>query len=142
MTEHQGNCLCGDVKFSVEIEKQEASQCHCEMCRTWSAGTLLMAHGPNAPKVEDEIALGVYSSSDWGERCFCKQCGSNLFWRAKDGGFYGVSVDALDDASGFTLAAEIFIDRKPSYSKSTEHTQQMTAVQFWEMVESEHQDAE
>ncbi len=142
MTEYKGHCLCGDVNFSVKLDKKEKSQCHCEMCRTWSAGTLLMVHGPHAPKVENEHALGVYSSSDWGERCFCKQCGSNLFWRAKDGGFYGVSVDALEDASGFTLAAEIFVDRKPGYCKPTEHTRQMTAAEFWEMVESGNFNAE
>jgi hypothetical protein len=142
MTQHQGKCLCGKVTFSIEIEKKEASHCHCEMCRTWSAGTLLMAHGHNAPKVQDESALGVYSSSDWGERCFCKHCGSNLFWRAKDGSFYGTSVNALEDTQGFTLSAEIFIDHKPDYSKATEQTQLMTAQQFWEMVESGSFDAD
>ena len=30
-----GSCLCGAVKFEVDMEIDAASHCHCSMCRKW-----------------------------------------------------------------------------------------------------------
>ncbi len=137
MTQCSGKCLCGDVKYSVEVEKKEVGACHCDMCRIWSAGPLIMVHGMAAPKVEDETKLGVYRSSEWGERCFCKNCGTSLFWRAIDGRFFGVSASTLDDASDFKMVNEIFVDRKPAYYQESDDMTRMTAAEFWAMVQAE-----
>jgi hypothetical protein len=134
MSECKGQCLCGDVAFTVELDELSAGKCFCEICRKWSAGALVMAHGVHAPQVEKDENLGVYASSEWGERCFCKNCGTNLFWRKQGGGFYGVNVDILANADAFTLGSEIFVDQIPAYHKVNESTKRMTAKEFWEMV--------
>jgi hypothetical protein len=109
-----GSCLCGAVRFSARPEKLEMDVCHCGMCRKWSGGTF-MAVPCGEVKVVDEAALGVYPSSDWAERVFCRSCGSSLFWRLRGrGGPVAVSMQSFDDLSPFTFAEEIFIDEKPS----------------------------
>ena len=137
MSKHTGQCLCGEVKFSVEIEKKEVGSCYCDMCRSWSAGPFIAVHGAHAPVVENPDALGVYDSSEWGQRCFCKTCGSNLFWKAKDESFFGIAFDTLHNAKGFVHSTEIFIDRIPTGYKHSSDMTRMTSDQFWDMVATE-----
>ena len=68
-----------------------------------------------APVIEDDSQLGVYASSDWAERLFCQNCGSNLFYRLRDGSHHSVHAGALDDLSDAKFTMEIFIDEKPDY---------------------------
>lgn len=116
---YQGRCLCSAVRFSVEVSEKEIGCCHCDMCRRWGGGPVLsvMADGP--PRFADEAALGVYRSSEWGERVFCKSCGSSILWRSADGKHQSVPVALLDDLEGLTFTTEIFIDEKPAYYNFT-----------------------
>jgi hypothetical protein len=78
-------------------------------------------------------AIGVYSSSDWAERGFCKHCGSPLFYRLKHDGAYYLPVGLFDDTEDLTLVDEIFIDRKPSLYSFAEKTNKMTGAEFMAM---------
>ncbi|MBS7699229.1 MULTISPECIES: GFA family protein [unclassified Chelatococcus] len=109
-----GGCLCGAVRFSAVPAKHEMDVCHCGMCQRWSGGVFMTV--PCAEiTVADESALGVYPSSEWGERLFCKTCGTSLMWRLRgqQGGNVAVSMQSFDDKSSFVFAEEIFIDEKP-----------------------------
>ena len=35
---YQGSCFCGAVQFTVSGEPAAMGYCHCESCRSWSAG--------------------------------------------------------------------------------------------------------
>ncbi len=81
-----GHCLCGAVKFTAAPEKMEMGVCHCGMCRRWTGGTFMAVNAGDTVKItEGQKDLGVYKSSDYGERCFCKKCGTTLFWRMQGG---------------------------------------------------------
>lgn len=123
-----GGCLCGAVRFAAVPEKLEMDVCHCGMCRKWSGGTF-MAVPCTGVTVVDDTALSVYRSSDWGERVFCKTCGSSLFWRLRGGdGHVAVSMQSFDDLSSFTFTEEIFIDEKPAlYAFAGERTRKTGA---------------
>ena len=58
-------------------------------------------------RVENTEQLGVYSSSAWGQRCFCKQCGSTLFWRTADGAMTMVAAQAFANATQKLTGAEV-----------------------------------
>lgn len=79
----------------------------------------------------DEGALAVYSSSDWGERVFCRHCGSTLMWRSRDGAHVMVSAQAFDEPGAFSFASEIFYDQKPSNYAFANDTQKMTAAEVF-----------
>jgi hypothetical protein len=73
-------------------------------------------------RFDDEAALHVWVSSEWGERVSCGKCGSALVWRTRDGSHQSVSVQAFADPAGYPLASEIFIDDKPgSYAFVGDH---------------------
>ena len=133
MSEKSGQCLCGAVKFSATPKSGDVGVCHCSMCRRIAAGPFFAIDcGPNL-KFEDDAKVGVYGSSDWAERGFCKSCGSVLFWRLKDKSINIVSIDALDEPGDLKLDHEVFIDEKPSYYSFAEKTQQLTGQQVMEM---------
>ncbi|WP_232962519.1 GFA family protein [Paracoccus tegillarcae] len=64
---------------------------------------------------QDHIARR--QSSDWAERTWCADCGSNLYFRmtgdSEFGGKYSIPLGLFDDPNGFVLSSEIYIDHKP-----------------------------
>jgi len=70
---------------------------------------------------QDHVAR--YDSSEWAARGFCRICGSHLFYHLKPADLYMLSVGAFNDATGFHLAREIFIDHKPpGYALAGNHS--------------------
>lgn len=134
-----GKCLCGAVQFSAEPRQGTAGVCHCNMCRTWTAGPFLAIGCGDSVQVQGEENLGVYRSSNWGERCFCTHCGTPLFWRTVPDGHTGVSINALDEVlEGLALEHEIFIDEKPEwYGFLSESSKKMTGAEFISSLQNE-----
>ena len=128
-----GQCLCGAVKFTVKPKIEDdgihVDACHCAMCRRQVGGPLMGLNLSQAPQVENPSALVTYQSSQWAERQFCGTCGSNLFYRLRDGSMFTVSAGALDDLSGGKLTMEIFIDEKPDYYDFAQPTKKLTGAQ-------------
>lgn len=124
-----GQCLCGAVTFSAENVEQHIHACHCSMCRKWS-GSPAMAAGVGSVSFNGEDSITRYDSSEWAERGFCKQCGTNLFYHFKDAGQYIMWTGAFDDPSAFTLTGEIYIDEKPQgYDFAGDHPR-LTGAEF------------
>src|SRR5256885_2975991 len=70
-----GHRLCGAVSF-VSPQAGEIGACHCGYCRRWGGGPMLTVHcGPDV-KFEGGENIGTYASSEWAERAFCRQCGT------------------------------------------------------------------
>ena len=83
--ESRGTCLCGAVSIRVTLECHDVSICHCRMCQTWSGGPMFAVESDAPMTLEGEENVGVYASSDWAERGFCRQCGTHLFYRLTQG---------------------------------------------------------
>ena len=124
-----GKCLCGSVRFTATVaDDPHMHVCHCDMCRKW-AGGVSMNVDCDAITFEGEDNLALYSSSDWGERGFCKICGTSLFWRMKDGSYRNMSAQAFDDPSVFKFDTEIFVDEQPANYRFANDTKRMTAAE-------------
>lgn len=128
-----GACLCGAVKFSVTTGNSEVGVCHCSMCRTWSGGAVFALDEISDLKITGEDNLAVYKSSDWAERCFCKTCGSNLFWRSEQFGHTAIMAGAIEDQSALKFTSEIFIDSKPEYYAFSNDTKKLTEAEVLAM---------
>ncbi len=126
-----GGCLCGAVRFTATRANDEVGACHCGMCRKWTAGPFLVVDCGTTMKVENPANLGVYRSSEWAERCFCKQCGTPLFYRLIEKSSCFVSAEAFDDRAGYALTSQIFIDEKPAYYDFANKTHNMTGAEVF-----------
>ena len=118
MTEtRNGHCLCGAVSIAVTGPLHDLGACHCGMCRRWTGSAFL---GFGVAEADLRIAgadhVAAYRSSDWAERCFCRSCGSTLWYHLTIPGeqlTHYVAAGLLDDLSGLRLEHELFFDRKP-----------------------------
>ena len=124
-----GGCLCGATRYEITERPPGVSTCHCSMCRKWAAGPFMVRDCGDTLKVENENNLGVYRSSEWAERCFCKKCGSALFYRLVQNGHCYTSAEAFDDRAGYTLTSQVFIDEKPAYYDFANDTKRLTGAE-------------
>jgi hypothetical protein len=81
MATYQGKCFCGAVELSVTGEPVAMGYCHCESCRSWSAGpvnafSLWARAAVKVTKGSENMAS--YHKTDQSHRMFCKLCGGHL----------------------------------------------------------------
>jgi hypothetical protein len=125
-----GGCLCGSVRFAARPHGREFGACHCSICRRWTAGPFLAVECDTFA-LDSDVSLGVYRSSEWAERGFCKTCGTPLFYRLIGRDFHAVSLEALDDRDGFAFTGQVFIDEKPAYYDFANKTHNMTGAEVF-----------
>lgn len=128
-----GKCLCGAVTFTATANEAHFGACHCTMCRRWGSGPFLEIECGTNVAFKGEEHIKIYDSSEWGERGFCGECGSNLFYRIKESGSTGVAAGLVDDMSGFTMIAQVCIDDKPPYYSFAEKTKEFTCQQMFDL---------
>ncbi|MCB1757128.1 MAG: GFA family protein [Gammaproteobacteria bacterium] len=126
-----GACLCGAVKVTVHKMRKDFGACHCDMCRTWGGGPLMASDCGRQVEFEGEEHIGVYSSSDWAERGFCKQCGTHLFYRLKEGPEYHCPVGLFPNIEGMHLKRQVFIEKKPDSYSFADDTTNMTGEELF-----------
>lgn len=78
---YQGACFCGAVTIEVTGAPAGMGYCHCESCRSWSAGPVnaFSLWAPDAVKVtKGAELLASYAKTDNSHRKFCKTCGGHV----------------------------------------------------------------
>lgn len=133
--ERNGSCLCGAVEVSVKLNSKSVGACHCSMCRKWGGGPALAVECGSDAEFEGEENITVYNSSEWAERGFCSKCGSHLFYRLKQGGFYAIPVGLFQDSEEWALDHQIFIDEKPSFYSFANETKNLTGAEVFAQFE-------
>ena len=130
----KGQCLCGNVSFEAKFSETGIHACHCSMCRRWSSSPLF-AVGVEEITFSSQDYLGLYSSSDWAERGFCKTCGSSLFYHLKEPDHYIVCTGLFEDQSVFELTGEIYVDENPGgYAFAGDHAR-LTGEEFMASIQ-------
>ena len=102
MTQMEGGCACGEVRFDADVENFDAYLCHCRMCQRASGNiSLAMVNVPRAA-VRWSREPDWYESSAIADRPFCARCGTTLGFRYKEGTEkMDLTVAAFDDPSPF-----------------------------------------
>lgn len=111
----KGQCMCGAVTLSLTPKQNELHACHCEQCRRWTGAAFVeIDAAPGTLKFDGPVKS--FQSSDWAERAWCDTCGSTLWYHLTLPGHdhYGVAAGLFENAGGFALAKESYIDRKPA----------------------------
>lgn len=115
-----GQCLCGQISYSISAPPRVMSQCHCDDCRK-STGT---GHASNAFFKQKDVHIqgepasykSVADSGSTVTRYFCPNCGSLLFGAlASIENVLAVAVGTLDDSSWFKPGAIVYNKCKPGW---------------------------
>ncbi len=126
-----GQCLCGQTTFNVQLKNHHVCVCHCSICRRQTSGAIMTIDiEQGSLQFTKQDHLSIYNSSEWGERGFCNQCGTNLFWRSKDQSYCNINVFALNDIPHtLSLETEIYIDNKPEFYAFQNNTKKLTEAE-------------
>ncbi len=133
---HHGHCLCKAVTFSANNPSEHIGACHCTTCRRWGGGPFMSVDCGQDIEFKGQEHIGVYQSSDWAERGFCKECGSHLFYRLKHNQQYIVPAGLFDSGPEATFDHQVFIDEKPHYYSFANDTKNMTAAEMYALFNS------
>jgi hypothetical protein len=115
-----GGCLCGRVRFEIELPTLFCAHCHCSMCRkahgagfvTWTA----------VPYTQFRVTAGAdalrrYDSSEHGWRSFCGTCGSNMLCEStRHPEHIDVALGALDGEIDRSPSLHVFVDDRVRWS--------------------------
>ena len=130
----QAQCLCGAVKLDVQ-HNNHVHACHCGKCRSRSGGSSFAVTANAPPQIEGEEHIRRYRSSEWAERAFCQNCGSDLFVQV--GNDYYVNAGLFADSRDLVLGAQIFIDCKAPYYDLANDTPKLTEKEFLASIGAE-----
>ncbi|MBT9473061.1 MAG: GFA family protein [Pseudomonadota bacterium] len=124
MSDLEGGCACGSVRYKITQPPMAVGVCHCRQCQYSSGG------GPNyvalAPRTAFELTKGYPkgfksaggSGSDV-ERVFCPECGTPLYSDPTSMPFLAVKVGSLDDPSALSPAMHIWTAEAPPWHQMT-----------------------
>ena len=125
-----GSCLCGAVMYEGTPSERGIGVCHCKMCRVQSSGPFFAARFVEGVTLTEQRGLKWSDASDIGERGFCTECGSTLFWRSKSAapGDWAISAGTLPDEAVGDIFEHIWVDDQPGYYDFTDDTPRRTAA--------------
>jgi hypothetical protein len=79
-----GGCLCGAIRFEVELPSKWCAHCHCSMCRRAHGAAYVTWVGFRADQFRVVAGtLARYQSSPGTTRSFCGRCGSPLTFESQ-----------------------------------------------------------
>ena len=131
--EAEGKCLCGGVRVRAKTLDTSVGACHCGTCRTWAGGPFLAVSAGTEVAFEGEDNITTFSSSDWAERGFCRQCGTHLFYHLKDGSEYIMAAGLFGDVEGYVFDHQVFVEERPAYYQFANKTKDMTGEELFAM---------
>jgi hypothetical protein len=109
-----GSCLCGAIRYTVDVPIAELRACHCTSCQKASgAGGSVNAVVPSAAfKITQGTPKRFDSKADSGRtlhRYFCGDCGSPIYsQRAMSPETVVVRAGTFDNAQGMKITANIW----------------------------------
>jgi len=107
-----GECLCVEVKFSVEDSFKAFYQCHCKQCQQLTGTAFasnLFTEPTNLTWLQGEHRVTVFEHQERGfSKSFCENCGSALPFVNKTKTSLVVPAGALNEMPSIELDANIF----------------------------------
>ncbi len=107
METYEGGCHCGAVRFRVAVERHEAIECNCSMCRMKGNLHLIVAHDQFTLLSGADHITTYRFNTGVAQHTFCRVCGIHPFYvpRSHPDGV-DVNIRCLDgDAAGrFTVS--------------------------------------
>jgi hypothetical protein len=103
---HRGKCFCGEVELEATGAPEGMGYCHCESCRSWSAGPVnaFSLWQPAAVKVTKGAgSIGTFAKNPSSERKFCVKCGGHLMTNHPGLGLvdvFAATIPSLEFAPG------------------------------------------
>ena len=113
MNKHKGGCICGEVKFIVNLdEKPRVFNCHCIDCRKKVGGMITIIDLREGAIDIDKAKLGIYEhiggSGNKIQKHYCKKCTAPILTYVDKWKKFYLYAGMLDDISILKTANNIW----------------------------------
>ena len=124
MSDYEGGCLCGDIRFLVSGEPDRVAVCHCRYCQ--------LRTGAPFGSLADYSFISE-SGTGWTTK-FCKKCATTLFVELeKRPGLTGVSYATFDPPTfHFPITREVFTRSKAPFVGELEASEHHETIAGYE----------
>jgi hypothetical protein len=117
------------VRYRAHGELRGVVDCHCGRCRRTHGHVAAYTQLASADlELLEDRGLRWYLA-DERERGFCGECGASLFWRETGGTTVSVAAGTLDEPTGLSTIAHIYVASKGDYYEITDTLEQHEATQ-------------
>lgn len=99
---YKGHCFCGAVELTVSGEPVAMGYCHCNSCRSWSAGPVyaFALWPPDAVRItKGADYVGTFTLTSGRSRKWCRNCGGHLLTEHPGTGLTDVYAAAIPSLS-------------------------------------------
>lgn len=120
---HAGQCLCGQVRYTIEAEPLGARMCWCRDCQRIASGsaTINVLFPEDAVRFEGEIGKFrmIADSGNEVERGFCPVCGAQIYSRTVQPAGMPIRIRSgtLDDVDLMAPTAIIWASKAPAWAE-------------------------
>ncbi len=112
----RGACLCGGVRYEINVPLKDPVACHCSQCaRTSGNFAAMAAFLKDGLTILSDSTLCWFKSSPEVSRGFCGMCGSNLFWTSPLNPEVYVTAGTLERPTRIKLSEHIFVGSKSDF---------------------------
>ncbi len=115
-----GGCACGTVRYRIDAEPYDTGWCHCRICQqvSGSGGMVFTTAALHHFHIESgEERLGHFASTPFGERGYCRDCGSPLTIHVRhQPGEIDIAAASLDDPDAVAPAFHLYAGLAPKWA--------------------------
>jgi len=131
-----GNCHCGKINYSAEIDPTKVILCHCKDCQIMSGaanrGIVIAIDG--SFKMTGEIKDYIKTSADSGNlrtQAFCPNCGTHIYSSSVGAvpqnatRIYNIRLGTISQCNELKPNAEIWCNSRQSWLKAVDGAKQV-----------------
>lgn len=115
----EGGCACGGVRYRITGETYDTGWCHCRLCQHMSgSGGLVFTTAAlrDFAIVEGAERVATFASTPFGERAFCRDCGSPLSIHVRhQPDEIDIAAGSLDDPEAARPGFHLYADGAPRW---------------------------
>lgn len=124
----KGHCECGRIRYEVNGNIEDFSHCHCSQCRRLHGAafaTFAAVPRDRFRYVSGISDLKVYASSEFNDRVFCAECGSNILVDARqDPEFLYICMGTIDGDPDCPRGYHAYVGSKAAWYEITDGLEQ------------------
>jgi hypothetical protein len=101
MVEMSGGCACGKIRYTANVDDDDAYLCHCRMCQRATGSVSIAFKSVEKGSVRWEREPDYHASSPIARRGHCSNCGTSLTFEYPDSEKMDLTVGSFDEPGRF-----------------------------------------
>ena len=126
----KGECLCGEVAFTIDGELPNLYQCHCSLCRKATgaaANAATFVQGEQFKWLSGQGSIRSYQRDSGYRSDFCATCGSPVPNQLRGSDWVWVPAGLLEDETTARVAVHLHMALAAAWEQEATHCQRFDA---------------